>query len=194
MRNPSTIIGIAVVAFIAVGLLVWQRIADAPERETLTLVNTYCTADMGEDTCWGSYGEPANAYELHTFSSIFREYAVGATRVLLDHDTLLTLNDASMRFDAGRVVVDGSATLTVRDVAVTTDGSATLVHYSWLNTLDLMVIDGSADVRQGGYTSTVTAGNAVRIDTLPPYDAVAPTTFNLDAASTDAFYDWALGD
>ena len=90
------------------------------------------------------------------------------------------------------MVIDGYATLAIRDVTIATSGVVTLVHYSWLNKVDVMVIDGRADIRQGSYSSTVTTGNAVAVDTLPPYDALSPTTYNLEASSAAAFYEWAL--
>lgn len=188
MRNTTTIATIVALALIVTGLLIKNRLDTAPEQQDIVLSNTYCTADMAEDTCWQDI-EDEDPYTLESNNSHYREYLVGETQFSLDHDTLLSVDGDRFRFDTGRVVADGSATLTVRDVAVMTDGVVTLVHYSWLDKLDVKVLEGSASVRQGDYTSTVSAGNAVSIDTLPPYDAIAQTTFNTDA---NPFYEWAL--
>lgn len=190
MRHTSTFIGIVVIALLSTGLLVWQRLDKAPERETITLINTFCTASLPDDTCWST--DEDTPYTLETTANIYREYQVGETLITLDNNTSLTAEDGRFRFDSGRIVVNGEGVFTVRDVKVTTQGVVTLVHYSWLNKVDVMVIDGSADIRQGSLTTTVKNGNAVSVDTLPPYDALSPTTFNLNASSAKPFYDWAL--
>lgn len=188
MQNVKAIAGVTLVATICITLLIIQRLQTAPQMETITLVDTYCSADLTADACWQNASHET-AYEMRTPADHYREYQAGAVQFLLDQNTWLTADGERYRFDTGRVVVNGQATLTVRDVAVQTDGLVTLVHYSWLNKLDVKVIQGSADIRQGDYTSTVSEGNAVGIDTLPPYDAIAPTKINTEAVP---FYDWAL--
>lgn len=187
MRHTIALAAVIVIAIVSTALLVWQRIATAPERPTISITrNQQSNPDL--DYC--SQTQPYK--ELKTCADVYRTYQVGESTFALDSNTTLTMDGERFRFDVGRVVIDGSATLTIRDVTITTSGVVTLVHYSWLNKVDVMVIDGKADVRQGTYSSTITTGNAVAVDTLPPYDALSPTTFNLEASSAAAFYDWAL--
>ncbi|MBI1907989.1 hypothetical protein HYS28_01050 [Candidatus Uhrbacteria bacterium] len=187
MRNTTTIAATVVLALLVTGLLVKNRLDTAPHTQDITLITTFCTTEETADACWQDTEAPA--HELRSSEYVYREYLVGDTRFLLDTNTLLSQDGERFRFDTGRVVIDGDATLTVRDVMIAVDGAATLVHYSWLNKVDVKVLRGTAYVTQGTYTADVRAGNAISIDTLPPYDAIAPTTFNTDAVP---FYDWAL--
>ena len=80
----------------------------------------------------------------------FARYQYGnATIELADNTTLVDSSD-HVRFDVGRVVVDGDVTLTARDVKIVTDGVVSIVHFSWLNTMNVSVISGTAIVDQGG--------------------------------------------
>lgn len=188
MRNIKAIIGVTLVTAACIALLVNQRLQTAPQMDTITLIDTFCSAELSADDCWQDASHES-AYEMRAPTNHYREYLAGEVTFLLDQNTFLTADGEHYRFDTGRVIVDGQATLTVRDVAVQTNGLVTLVHYSWLDKLDVKVIQGSANIRQSGYSSTVSESNAVSIDTLPPYTAIAPTTFSTD---TVPFYNWAL--
>lgn len=192
MRTQTTIkISVAIITVLTVGLLVAQRIAQAPDREVATLLEAYYDAPpytSPDESC------PASEVpgQLAT-CAYFARYAFGGAQIALENNTTLTDRGDHLRFDVGRVVVDGNLTLTARDVKITTDGVVSVVHFSWVDTMSVSVVSGTATIDQGGqYFATVTAGNAVTVDTLPPYHAIADTTFNIDAQSVKEFYDWAL--
>lgn len=192
MPDTAAKITATILAVIAAGLLVAERIATQPERPDVALVEAYYDAPpytSPDETCPASIviGQLATC-------EYFARYQVGDAKIALENNTTLAEAGDHLRFDIGRVVVDGNLVLTARDVKVTTDGVVSVVHFSWLNTMNVSVISGSAIVDQGGqYLSTVTVGNAVTVDTLPPYDAINTTEFNLNAENVNAFYDWALG-
>ncbi len=190
MPDTTTKILAAVVVIAAATFLVFQRVHDAPQRVDIALLESYfASGTPTTDDCPAAMvdGQMATC-------DFFARYQYGdATIELADNTTLVDSSD-HVRFDVGRVVVDGDVTLTARDVKIVTDGVVSVVHFSWLNTMNVSVISGTATVDQGGkFSATVTAGNAVTVDTLPPYDAIAPTLFSLDTENVKAFYDWALG-
>lgn len=192
MPDTTTKVLAAVVIIAAIGFLVYQRVTSAPVRPDITLLEAYYDAPpytSPDETC-----PPSSVIGQLATCEYFARYQVGDAKIALENKTTLAEAGDHLRFDIGRVVVDGNLVLTARDVKVTTNGVVSVVHFSWLNTMNVSVISGSAIVDQGGqYLSTVTVGNAVTIDTLPPYDAINATEFNLHAENVNAFYDWALG-
>lgn len=190
MPDTTTKVLAAVVGILAVTFLVFQRIQNAPERVRVTLLENYFESGIASTDDCAAAEVP---HQMATCNYDARYQYDNATIALAANSTLVDGGD-HVRFDVGRVVVDGNVTLTARDVKITTDGVVSVVHFSWLNIMNVNVVSGTATVRQGdAYSTTVTAGNAVTVDTLPPYDAIAPTLFSLDADNVKAFYDWALG-
>lgn len=207
MPNSATKILIAVVAIVGVILLFGYRFGfraaggeGTPVRSSFAIVRTNsveanCVPDS-EDQIYNHFMTCADQYSEVEYRW---EKGFGGADIALDERTDIMIVDDTRGSETislleGRIVVSALSpiTVTVRDVAVTIDGLVTLVHYSWQDKLDIMVIDGVADVRQGTITSTVTSDRAVMIDTLPPYDAITPTTFNLDASTAKSFYGWTL--
>ncbi|HCC83854.1 TPA: hypothetical protein DEP96_03315 [Candidatus Uhrbacteria bacterium] len=93
----------------------------------------------------------------------------------------------------GRLVIDGRVTVAVRDTSIAVDGITTIVNYSWLDTMDVSVLAGSANIHQGQYSTVVKENHAVSLDTLAPFEEIKPTIFSIDADTVKTFYDWALG-
>lgn len=182
MRNIITVALSFVIVLIVAGLLVKNRLDTAPIVQAVESIRWF-DEDPNSGTCPEFDGQHITACHR------FEEFAVGDDAIAMESPSTLTIDGEHLRFETGRVLIDGNVTLTVRDISVTTHGVVTLVHYSWLNKLDVKVLDGSADIRQGEYSSTVTTNNAVGIDTLPPYSAIAPTVLNTAAIP---FYEWAL--
>lgn len=150
---------------------------------------------------WGTECAPTSTDTQHiheiTCTGQRKRFTFGAAVITLDENTDVSIvsDDASkpvINLVTGRIVIDGPLSVSIRDVTIATEGITTFVHYSWLNKVDVMVVDGTADIRQGDFSSNVSTGNAVAVDTLPPYDELSPTTFNLDASSAKVFYEWAL--
>lgn len=197
MNDTSTkVVALAVVLLAAV-LLVGARIGyewaggDGVEQP-LTVTN----GERWGTDCAVESADTQRRHEMTCAGQNLR-FDFGATTFTLDENTDISIvrDDASnpvVSLVTGRAVIDGEITVSIRDIKIFTSGVVTLVHYSWLDKVDLKVISGSAEIRQGTYSSTVTAGNAVAIDTLPPYDAIAPTEVNLEAESVRAFYENAL--
>ncbi len=192
MPDTTTKALAAVVIVAAAGFLIYQRVANAPDRPTMTLLEAYYDAPpytSPDETCPAS-----NVVGQLATCEYFARYQVGDAMIALENNTTLVDGGDHLRFDIGRVVVTGDMTLTARDVKITTHGTVSVVHFSWLNTMNVSVINGSATVDQGGeFFSTVSEGNAVTVDTLTPYNAITATEFNLNAENVKDFYDWALG-
>lgn len=191
MPDTTTKVLAAIVVIAAVSFLVYQRVTSAPDRPDITLLEAYYDAPpytSPDETC------PASTVPSQLATcEYYARYQVGGAAIALENNSVLTDGGDHLRFDTGRVVVDGNLTLTARDVKIITDGIVSIVHFSWLNTMNVSVMSGSATVDQGGqFFTSVSAGNAVTIDTLTPYDPIVKTEFNLDAESVKEFYDWAL--
>ncbi len=109
------------------------------------------------------------------------------TIIWMDSGTELRIIESStkrieVQVIQGRVVVDGTAQISTRDVKTDINGVASFVHYSWLNEIDVAGIEGSTIVRFEE-TSLDLSDHATKISTLPPY---TQTELEFDPASSSA--------
>lgn len=116
----------------------------------------------------------------------------GSSTLWLDEKTALVVADdrqgkETLTMDGGRIVVQGSVIIHVRDLAFSTTGTMSLVNYSWLNRVDVLAMTGEA--RQGSII--IPQSSATSFDTLPPYEPSKTIDFNTQNPSVKAFYDFA---
>lgn len=126
-----------------------------------------------------------------TCSGEQKKVSFGDAKIWMDENTSLVVTDHSqgseaLTFYGGRIMVEGFTTLHVRELELNISGKATLVNYSWLNRLDVYAIDGDLS----GASTVVASGNAVRFDTLVPYDDPEAIEANYKESSAAAFYTW----
>ncbi|MCH8049276.1 hypothetical protein IH979_01020 [Patescibacteria group bacterium] len=90
----------------------------------------------------------------------------------------------------GRVIVEGPITIEVRELDLVIDGIASFVHYSWLNEIEVVSIEGEARLIREDRTEGI-SGQALKTTTLAPY---VDETITFDPALSEAadFYQWAL--
>lgn len=116
----------------------------------------------------------------------------GASTIWLDEKTAFVIADdrqgkESLTMDGGRVVVQGSVIIHVRDLAFSTTGAMSLVNYGWLNRVDVLAMTGEAKEA----STIIPQGSAMSFDTLPPYESSTGIEFNTQSPSVKAFYDFA---
>lgn len=136
-------------------------------------------------------GVDSSRENILTCSGEQKKVSFGNATIWMDENTSLVVTDHSqgseaLTFYGGRIVVEGFATLHVRDLEFNISGKATLVNYGWLNRLDVYAIDGDLS----GASTVVASGSAVRFDTLVPYDDPEAIEANYKESSAAAFYTW----
>lgn len=122
-----------------------------------------------------------------TDASTFASYRVGdACTIFLAENSSLLFQDGrqdhiTFTFLTGRIVAKGDCTFTVRDMRFPVLGSAMLVHYSWLNTLDIKPLAND------------THTPALRFSTLPNRSSPYEVPFSLEYPDlVSSFYQWSL--
>ncbi|MFA5945498.1 MAG: hypothetical protein WC802_01115 [Patescibacteria group bacterium] len=175
----------AIIFVLSLGLLVFARL-NAPEQTSARLFNM--TANHGLLAVENPSRRVIHRGEdLKTDTNEWRAYKISVngvdTLLWLDENTILTLEDSSgpmpkFALRQGRVVVQNSASIMVRNTEIKNSGTVSLVFYSWLDKLDVAYLETSES-----YT----------LDTLHPETSHVETTFNPFASSASDFYKWALG-
>ena len=131
-------------------------------------------------------------------ASVFSQYDINGKSLVLDENSSLTLIDGrqdqeTFAFLTGRVLYKGAGTFTVRETKIKVDGFAILVNYSWLDQMDVYVLDGVATVSQVGREDmSIARGSGAHLDTLPPSDAPTDYSFVYQTDKRKEFYDWAF--
>ncbi len=143
---------------------------------------------------------------ITTHATAFSTYQVhDSCTVHLAENTSLRFEDgrvnmAQFGFLTGRIVAEGSCTFTLREMRIATEGTATLVHYSWLDTLDVRTLHGSVRVTQSAHLETLLTPDSspLRFSTLPVLASTntpppLPISFSLDGTElVSSFYTWSL--
>jgi len=124
------------------------------------------------------------------------EVTFGSTTLWLDENTEVKLVDGREDFLTvtivqGRMVVIGDIAITVREMAVNIAGTASIVHYSWLDQLDVACLDGGVGIITDETVEHLEGGEARRIDTFSPYFSEW-MEFDASSSSAASFYEQAL--
>lgn len=138
-----------------------------------------------------------------TDANTFAVYAINDCTLSLAENTSLTLQDGREGFNTftiltGRIVASGHCTFLTRETSVRVNGTATLVHFSWLDELVVAVLgdESSAVVTQSGETTALTsASGAIHFFTLPSVNRHEPVAFSVSENELIAsFYLWSFAE
>ncbi len=117
----------------------------------------------------------------------------GDVTIWMDENTEVKLIDGrteSLEINVvqGRVVIIGSITISTREIKTVASGATSLVHYSWLDELEIVSIEGSVTVATPESASFIPAGAAILMGALSPYN-FQEVTFDPENSSAAEFYD-----
>lgn len=134
-----------------------------------------------------------------TDASTFQTYTLNnECSIALAENSSLMLVDGRKQYNVfnlltGRAVAKGNCTFIVRETKITINGTATLVHFSWLDEIVIKTLDGSTVVSQSGDSIDLTSeSSAMRFSTLP--NAFLQEEASLSLTDNDlisSFYTWA---
>jgi len=92
----------------------------------------------------------------------------------------------SLRLDQGRILVRGDdIEIHVRDIEINVNGTASFVHYSWLNQLTIIPVEGETRIKIDG--EELILDTVVNIETLSPYK-IENADFDMMNVNCAAFY------
>ena len=184
--NKFTKIVAIVIAITAATLLVGQRFQASWAGGGGLQQHTPVTTPNGQIY---HRGETVRAEQASQFS-------LGESTVYLDENTQVKIINSingqeTMNVIQGRVVVQGPVTIKVREVDVGLNGTTSFVHYSWLDEVDILNIDGTVTVHAEETERTLAPGEGARMNTIPPYTFLL-STLDLEASSAAGFYEKTL--
>ncbi len=144
----------------------------------------------------------ARGETVTTNAFAFGRYAINdECTIALAENSSLTLEDGRRRYNVfnlltGRAVATGDCVFTTRETEISVYGTATVVHFSWLNEMVVKVFEGGVVVSQSETTTALTPENpAMRFSTLPSTITQEETDFSLTQNDLiSSFYSWSLND
>jgi hypothetical protein len=165
------------IALIAAGLLIWNRLDIEPQL-TATGLET---------------GEMIDRGETMTTTDTYAIFEIDDSVIYLSKNTEVKIVDASqgqidLQLIQGRIVLDGSANISIREVDITTKGQTSIVHYSWLDEIEVATMNNATSIAFADQVFTLT-DSAIRMQTLPPYQS-EHIQFNPEVSSEADFYKW----
>ena len=121
-------------------------------------------------------------------------FIIGESEVYLDKNTEVKLVDGRkdkemINVIQGRVVVLGKITIQTREVKTKMNGTASFVHYSWLDDIEIAPLDGSVTVDLEDESHLIES--AVKLHTLEPYN-IEQIDFDPESSSASEFYEKVL--
>ncbi|MFH1712494.1 MAG: hypothetical protein ABH846_04655 [Patescibacteria group bacterium] len=124
---------------------------------------------------------------VHFGQADFWLYENTQVKLIDGRDDHLTINVLQ-----GRVVVIGPLMIEVRELDIIIDGTASYVHYSWLDEIEVASINGEVLIKREDRTIGLNE-QALKTTTLPPY---MEETIQFDPESSEAanFYAQALAE
>lgn len=203
IRLSAPFFSVLLVVLVALVLLVGKRLdmpfaggSGAGPQHAATLVATENTIG-GEGT--SAPQTLARGETVATDGVTFARYTLNNTcTVTLAENSSLTLVDGRASFNTfnlltGRAVATGDCTFVTRETTVHVQGSATLVHFSWLNELVILAMSDTTLVTQGATVTTLTPETgAVRFFTLQSAMHTEPATLSLtENELITRFYSWS---
>ncbi|MBU4314934.1 hypothetical protein KJ673_00845 [Patescibacteria group bacterium] len=168
---------IILIVIIAGGLLIHNRTATESQ---LSAINRQT-------------GDIIKRGEIMTTSDDYAVFNIDNSTVYLSKNTQVKLVDGrqgniDLQLIQGRIVLDGNANISVREVNISTKGQVSVVHYSWLDEIEAAPIIGLATVQYSDQSRFLDP-QAIRMSTLDPY-ATEFIDFNPSQSSEKDFYDW----
>lgn len=168
---------LTLIVMLTVGLMVWNRLDEEPRlmAENIT---------TGEFIKRGQIMSTADAYSAFT---------IDGSIIYLSKNTEVKLveaiqNQVDLQLIQGRIVLSGPANVSVREVDITTENKMSVVHYSWLDEIEVATIDGSATIQYSNQVQSLD-DEAIRMNTLEPYTTTF-IDFDTKQSSEKEFYEW----
>ncbi len=209
IRLSALPIALAIIIVTALALLIGRRLdlrfaggEGAGPYASAFLKETYEVSDPSHPSSSVLPSVLTRGATVTTDASAFGRYTINdECTIALAENSSLTLEDGRSRYNVfnlltGRAVAIGDCVFTTRETEMSIIGTATVVHFSWLNEIVVKVIEGGVVVSQSGTTTALTPeSSAMRFSTLPSTITQEETDFSLiqnDLISS--FYSWSLND
>ena len=180
MGNSNKILAVGIV-LLSAALLLGARFdatwaGGTGERHALVTTPGGATYERGEIISWEDTDQ----------------FLIGYATVFLDEGTEVKIvssvkNKEVITVVQGRVLIWGPLVVETREVDVAVSSVTSIVHYSWLDEIEVMNIAGAAILRIDGVEQHIEVGQGIRTSTLPPYTN-EPFVVDLDASTAAAFY------
>ena len=173
---------ISLVVIIATTLLVWNRVDTETHLPAINLESR----------------EHVERGEIMTTFDEYVAFEIDNSTVYLSKNTELKLIDGregqiDLQLIQGRIVLTGNANVSIREVNINTNGMTSIVHYSWLDQIEVATIDADAFIEYNTITyeqQLVTLSNqAIRMETVERYN-LEYIQFSPSESSEADFYDW----
>jgi len=168
---------ISLIVIITAGLLINNRIDTEPHMSAVNL-ETQNSIERGE---------------IMTTVDGYAAFEISDSIVYLSKNTELKLVDGregqiDLQLIQGRIVLIGSANISIREVNIETTDQTSIVHYSWLDEIEVAAIKNQTLIESNN--SIVTLENeAINMQTLESY-SVQYIEFNPEQSSEAEFYEW----
>ncbi|MFA6522181.1 MAG: hypothetical protein WCT24_01135 [Patescibacteria group bacterium] len=138
-------------------------------------------------------GQIISTMEGHLASPL--ELTIGDAQLFLDQNTEVELIDGrpgqeTISLIQGRVVIKGNLNVSIRDMKINVDGTTSLVHYSWMDLLDISSIAGTTTIAEDDETIDASL-KSIQTSTLPPYNS-KEVRFSASESSAADFYNAVL--
>lgn len=170
---------IVLIVIIASGLLIYNRVATEIHISAINLES----------------GEIIKRGETMATTDSYATFEILDSTIYLSKNSEVKLIDGrqdqiDLQLIQGRIVVTGQLNISIRevDVKLESDSKASIVHYSWLDEIEVIPINGSANVLYDKQSRFLDA-QSIRMSTLDPY-ATEFIDFNPEQSSEKEFYDW----
>jgi hypothetical protein len=136
-----------------------------------------------------------NRGEIMEATDQYKFFTIGKTQIFLSKNTqvkLVNLHEGQidLQLIQGRIVANGEVNISVRDIDVfiPADSQTSIVHYSWLDELEIAPMAGNLIIEYEN--QTLELESAIKIHTLPPYE-YSNIEFNKTQSSEADFYLWS---
>lgn len=200
LQNKFNITLILVIAVISTVMLVGVRFGAVWAGGEGYVKHQQATYSDNVQTTYFKRGElistMPDAKPLPGYDSVFMlRISFGDATIWLDESTEVKLingipGEETIQVLQGRVVVDGPLTIEVRELDLEINGTVSFVHYSWLDEIEIAVIQGEAMLTRPDQRETLT-DTALKTTTLQPYiDEIIE--FNPETSEAAAFYEIVL--
>ena len=209
MRLSALPAALTIIIVIALALLIGKRLdlpfaggEGAGPHANALLKETYDFSDPSHPSSSVLPSVLTRGATVTTNAFTFARYTINnECTIALAENSSAILEDArksknTLTLLTGRFVAMGNCTLVTRETAIHIQGTATVVHFSWLNEIAVKTLEGNTTVSQSGTTTELTPESpALQFSTLPSAIIQEETGFSLTQNDLiSSFYTWSLND
>lgn len=174
-RYINTIVAFLIIV-LAFGALIWQRF-DVEDHQTAT-----------------ANGQEYRIGEVISSGEDVTKVSFGKSTIWLDKNTEVKIIDGredreTVNVVQGRVVIEGPLSVKTREVLTSIDGTASFVHYSWENRIEVAAIDGMPVMTFDD--QEIAVEDAVSLYTLPPYELVDIDFVPEESSAAEFYLRWS---